>query len=138
MTAKQYLRTMYYAQLSIQKKEEKIKELQELALTTGAIRYDKDRVVTSTPQHAGFEGKAVRIVDMQRKLQDDIAELAEMYETACKIINSLDDPVDKLILEMRYANHMKFVDIAVEMDYSVEAIYYRHRKALEQLKHYRV
>lgn len=138
MTAKQYLRTMYYAQLSIQKKEEKIRELQELATTTGAIRYDRDRVVTSEPQSAGFENKAVRIVDMQRKLQDEIAELADMYETGCRIINSLEDVTDKLILEMRYINHMKFADIAAEMDYSVEAIYYRHRKALGQLKKFKV
>ena len=138
MTAKQYLRNMYYAQVSIKKKEEKIQELQELALTTGAIRYDKDRVISSAPQSAGFEDKAIRIIDMQKRLQDEIADLADMYETGCRIINSLENVTDRLILEMRYINHMKFVDIAVAMDYSVEAIYYRHRRALEQLKKFKV
>ena len=138
MTARQYLRNMYFTQMSILKKEEKIRELQELAMTTGAIRYDKDRVISSAPQSAGFEDKAIKIVDMQKRLRDDIAELADMYETGCRIINSLEDVTDRLILEMRYINHMKFVDIAVAMDYSVEAIYYRHRRAMEQLKKYKV
>ena len=138
MTAKQYLKAMYYAQLSIRKKEEKIKELQELATTTGAIRYDRDRVISSTPQSAGFENKAVRIVDMQRQLREEIADLADMYETGCRIINSLEDVTDNLILEMRYINHMKFSEIAVEMNYSVDAIYYRHRNALDRLKDIRI
>ena len=138
MTAKQYLRSMFYTQLSIEKKEQKIRELQELAESTGAIRYDKDRVVNSVAKGAAYEDKAIRVVDMQNRLLDDIVELADMFETGCRIINSLDDPIDRLILEMRYINHMKFTDIAFEMQYSVEAIYYRHRKALNTLKNYKV
>ena len=138
MTAKQYLRSMFYTQLAIQKKEQKIRELQDLAESTGAIRYDKDRVISSPPRGAGYEDKAIKVVDMQRRLLEDITELADMYETGCRIINSLDDPTDKLILEMRYINHMKFTEIAAEMEYSVEAIYYRHRKAMETLKHFKI
>ena len=134
MTAKQYLRKMFYFQKTIIAKQKQIEELRLLAESTGAIRYDKDRVITSLPQAAGYEDKVAALVDMEHKLLEDIQELTEMYNEGWKMIDSLEDPVDRLILVMRYINHMRWEEIALELNYSVDHIYYRHRHALKKIR----
>lgn len=134
MTAKQYLRKMFYFHRTIIAKQKQIEELRLLAESTGAIRYDKDRVITSLPQAAGYEDKVAALVDMEHKLLEDIQELTEMYNEGWKMIDSLEDPVDRLILVMRYINHMRWEEIALELNYSVDHIYYRHRHALKKIR----
>lgn len=134
MTAKQYLRKMFYFHRTIIAKQKQIEELRLLAESTGAIRYDKDRVITSLPQAAGYEDKVAALVDMEHKLLEDIEELTGMYNEGWKMIDSLEDPVDRLILVMRYINHMRWEEIALELNYSVDHIYYRHRHALKKIK----
>lgn len=134
MTAKQYLRKMFYFQKTIIAKQKQIEELRLLAESTGAIRYDKDRVITSLPQAAGYEDKVAALVDMEHKLLEDIQELTEMYNEGWKMIDSLGDPMDRLILVMRYINHMRWEEIALELNYSVDHIYYRHRHALKKIR----
>ena len=134
MTAKQYLRKMFYFYRTIIAKQKQIEELRLLAESTGAIRYDKDRVITSLPQAAGYEDKVAALVDMEHKLLEDIQELTEMYNEGWKLIDSLEDPMDRLILVMRYINHMRWEEIALELNYSVDRIYYRHRHALKKIR----
>ena len=134
MTAKQYLRKMFYFYRTIIAKQKQIEELRLLAESTGAIRYDKDRVITSLPQAAGYEDKVAALVDMEHKLLEDIQELTEMYNEGWKLIDSLEDPMDRLILVMRYINHMRWEEIALELNYSVDHIYYRHRHALKKIR----
>ena len=134
MTAKQYLRKMFYFHRTIIAKQKQIEELRLLAESTGAIRYDKDRVITSLPQAAGYEDKIAALVDMEHKLLEDIQELTEMYNEGWKMIDSLEDPMDRLILVMRYINHMRWEEIALELNYSVDHIYYRHRHALKKIR----
>lgn len=133
MTAKQYLRKMFYFHRTIIAKQKQIEELRLLAESTGAIRYDKDRVVTSLPQAAGYEDKVAALVDMEHKLLDDIAQLVSMYDTGWKLIDSLEDPIDRLILVMRYINHMRWEEIAQELGCTVDHVYYRHRHALKKI-----
>ena len=134
MTAKQYLRKMFYFQKTIIAKQKQIEELRLLAESTGAIRYDKDRVITSLPQAAGYEDKVAAVVDAEHRLLEDIQTLVEMYDTGWKLIDSLEDPVDRLLMVMRYINHMRWEEIAQELNYSVDHIYYRHRHALKKIR----
>lgn len=134
MTIKNFFRSLRYAQISIQKKKEKIAELQILAESTGGIRYDKPHVVTSPSKEGGFENKTVKIADLQQKLEEDIDEMTGMLNKGLEYISTLEDPVDRLILTMRYINNMKWEEIAEEMGYSVDHVYYRHRHALKKIK----
>ena len=138
MTIKQFLNSLYYAQLSIEKKKAKIAELEELATSTGAIRYDKEPVLSSTPQEAGFEKKVIQIQMLQAKLQDDIDDLTARLEKGREILNMIEDPVTKLIMEMRYMNHMEWADIAEEMHYTERAVFYRASGAINRLKHCKI
>lgn len=133
MTAKQYLRKMFYFHKTILAKQRQIEELRLLAESTGAIRYDKDRVITSLPQSAGYEDKVTVLVDMEHRLLEDIAELAQMYEVGMRMIDSLEDPMDRLILFLRYIDHMRWEDIADELGCSVDHVYYKHRHALKKI-----
>lgn len=135
MTVKQFFRSLYYAQISIEKKREKIEELKALAESSGngAIRYDKLRVMTSTPQSGGFEDKVIEIVDLKKKLQEDIDDLTERLDIGRKMINSLDSQEERLVMEMHYINHMTFKQVARRMHYSEETIYYKHRSAIRKL-----
>lgn len=133
MTAKQYLRKMFYFHRTILAKQKQIEELRLLAESTGAIRYDKERIVTSLPQAAGYEDKVAVLVDEEHKLLDDIVELTKMINVGLDMINALEDPIDQLILVMRYINHMRWEDIAQELGCSVDHVYYKHRHALKKI-----
>ena len=133
MTIKNFFRSLYYAQISIEKKKEKIEELQTLAETTGAIRYDKVHVVTSNTNEGGFENRAVKIADLQQKLREDIDDLTEMMDRGRRYINSLEDQSERTVMELRYFNHMTFRQIAQKMKYSEDTIYYKHRSAIKNI-----
>ena len=134
MTAKQYLRKMFYFQKTIIAKQKQIDELRLLAESTGAIRYDKDRVITSLPQAAGYEDKVAALVDAEHRLLEDIQTLVEMYDTGWQLIDSLEDPIDRILMAMRYINHMRWEEIAQELGCTVDHVYYRHRHALKKIK----
>ena len=132
-TAADYLHAMYYLNIRIQNKEKRILELQALAESTGGLRYDKDRVITSTPREGGFENKAIDVTMLQQELQKDIHMFTEMYRIGEWILESL-PVIDRTILDMLYVDGASIKEVAERMHYSESNIYYRKKRAMEKLQ----
>lgn len=135
MTAAELLREMYSLGARIEAKQERLENLRLLATSNGGIRYDKDRVVTSLPQEAGFENRVIDVAMLCEEIQADIDRLTAKYEQGRQIIDGVGNPTDRAILEMLYVHHIKIKDIAERLHYTEANIYYRKKKALNALNY---
>jgi DNA-directed RNA polymerase specialized sigma subunit len=133
-TAADYLWSILLVHQRIDSKKENLANLQLLATSTGAIRYDKDRVMTSLPQEAGFENRAIDVTMLEKEIQNDIDELTAMYDKGREIIRSVPNPIDQAILDMMFIDHVPIRTIAVRLNYSESNIYYRKKKVMDRLK----
>ena len=134
MTIKQQLRRIYRVQIAIKAKEEKIRELREIAESIRGTSYDTPRVATSPGGGTGFESVAVKVADLTTQMEKDYGELMEMLSGGIALIRSVENVTNRTILEMRYINGMTFEEIADRMHYSVQTIYRRHQEGIKQIK----
>jgi len=134
VTIKQQLRRIYRVQIAIKAKEEKIRELREIAESIRGTSYDTPRVATSPGGGAGFESVAVKVADLTTQMEKDYGELMEMLSGGIALIRSVENVTNRTILEMRYINGMTFEEIADRMHYSVQTIYRRHQEGIKQIK----
>ena len=63
--------------------------LRALAEICGAINYDHDRVITSMPQSARFEGKVIRLVDIIAECRKEIDELIAVHSGIRNVLISM-------------------------------------------------
>jgi len=133
MTAAELLREMYSIGTRIEAKQERLNNLRLLATSNGGIRYDKDRVVTSLPQEAGFENRVIDVAMLCEEIQTDIDRLTAKYEKGIEVIDRVPSPIDRAILELLYVHHLKVKEIAERLHYTEANIYYRKKNAMARL-----
>lgn len=133
MRVSRKLKDYFYLQLRIRKKEDRIRELRQLADSVGAISYGAHHN-PNRPKSAGYEDKVETIVMMEMDLRKDIEELRSRTKEVEAIIGMVEDERDRTLLELRYINSMYFKEIAAAMNYSVERIYQLHREILNKLE----
>lgn len=133
-TAAGFLQDMLYLNLRIESKKKRLLELKLLSESTGGLRYDKDRVVTSLPQEAGFENHVLEATMLQLELEKDISVLTVLYQQGRWILDKVHNPIDKTILDLMYFDGRSVKEIAVQMHYSESNIYYRRKRVMDSLQ----
>lgn len=133
-TAAGFLQDMLYLNLRIESKKKRLLELKLLSESTGGLRYDKDRVITSLPQEAGFENHVLEATMLQLELEKDISVLTVLYQQGRWILDKVHNPIDKTILDLMYFDGRSVKEIAVQMHYSESNIYYRRKRVMDSLK----
>lgn len=128
MTAKQYLKRIWYLEGRVRRDKERLEALRASADGMKAIVYDADKV-QSSPADTMSE-RVGALVDLQRKLVSEIVELEEAKSEIQSAIHTLDNEPMEQLLYLRYLKHMNFYDIAAEMDYSLRQVHYIHGRAL--------
>lgn len=134
MTAAELLRELYSIQERIDAREEHLKRLRELATSSGGIRYDKERIVTSLPQEGGFENKVIEVAMLCDEIQADLDQLKAKYARGVAIVESVENVTERTILDLMYVQHKKIADIAEKMHYTESNIYYHKKKAMDVLE----
>lgn len=74
------------------------------------------------------------IIELQEEIQEEINSLAQVERDIESVIKQgpLDD-TDRLIMEARYLNYMKWEEIAVALNYAYRWVLRRHGRAIRQL-----
>ena len=104
------------------------------------LRSKAEKITTSyqdNPTFGGFE-------DHRQKVIAEMVDLEREYEkarTLCRnkrkevefVINLLENHQEKIVLEMRYLHYDNWLDIAINLNYSVQMIYKIHGRALINL-----
>lgn len=132
MNAKKFLSGHFYLTIRVEAQLRKIDEMKEMATAIGSFDYSKDRVVTFTPANASYEAKVIRIVDLEKDIQDDIAKLKLMRERIVILLSDLSER-DKTLMTLRYLNHMKWREVAEAMNYEEITVKKRNAQILIEL-----
>lgn len=132
---KEIFGSFYKLEMEKKQLQRQMEELSESMTCIGsATDYSRTRVKSSLPDGAKFEGIMIRLQEKRAELVNKIIQLEEKQKQIETMIESLENPNERVVMRYRYIIGLKFEDIAKEMDYSVERIYYIHREALNKLK----
>lgn len=132
MTSKEYLSQAYRIDQRINSKLEQIKNLRELA--TKATSTISETGVCDSGNKQRMESNVVKIVDLEREINEDIDMLIEVKKGIMAMIKKVENPEYQTLLELRYLCFKRWEQIAVEMGYGIDNIYKMHQKSLKYMK----
>ena len=129
MNAKEYLSQVMYIDQRINSKLEQVTRLRENVTNCTATLSDMPR--PDSPNKQRMEETICKIVDLEREINADIDRLVDLKAEARKAINAVSDPVQQLILELRYLCYKPWLEIMEELRLSETSIYRIHGEALK-------
>lgn len=126
----------------VRKERYEIEHLKELintaktGLLPSGIRYDRDKIQTS-PDDTMSKVMA-KAVDMQRELENSIAELQERHIKTEQLITRLDNSDEREVLRYYYLDSSNGVpltweQVAIRMNFAVRHVHRIHDRALVDL-----
>ena len=115
---KAYLGKAYRIDLQIASKEEQIRMWESLAekVTAGTNGIGNTGAGNRTEEYA------IKIADAKAYIEQRLRELVDVKMEATQLLNSMINPMHKVILEQRYLIGRKWEDVAVFMGYNVDYI----------------
>ena len=131
MNAKEYLSQAMYIDQRINSKLEQVTRLRENVTNCTATLSDMPR--PDSPNKQRMEETICKIVDLEREINADIDRLVDLKAETRKAINAVSDPVQQLILELRYLCYKPWLEIAETIGYSEATVYRLHGEALKNI-----
>ena len=107
------------------------KKMLESCLYPSGIRYDLDKVQGS-PENQ-LEKLTGEIFEVERKIRDLYSAKLDKAAEIELLINQVDSEEFRTILTLRYIGHMSINKIAESMSYSLDWVYKKHRKAVDEV-----
>lgn len=132
MTAKQYLQQGYYLNKQIDVKCEQIRKLREMTQKVTATA--NDCKVQASGSQSRMADTVDKMVDLERELADAVNEYAAKRKEIAAVIQRVDNPNYRTLLEYRYLACMKWEEIAVRMHYSWRWTMRIHAAALKAIE----
>lgn len=95
-------------------------------------------IITDMPGAAAQQDKIgnmlAKLEQLEHKINARVKELVVLRTNIEDAIEGLGDPVERMILTLRYISNMSWEKIAVEMNYAWAQIHRMHSKALEKIR----
>lgn len=133
MTAKEYFKQLFILEAKYQSKCEEVQDLRLLATSTGALRYDKDRVQTS-PSADQIPNAIIKIVEAENEAMRIAVQLADTKQEIVDKIVNLDDGNHIRLLCLYYVRKYKLEDVADIMHFSYDWTKHLHGEALKEFE----
>ncbi len=132
MKAKEYLSQALWLDQRINNKLEQLETLRALATkVTAKLAEVKVSGGSSTKSH--MENAVVKIVDLEKEINEDIDRLVDIKAEIMDTISRVDDPIGQIILEMRYVNGKSWDEISSSLNYKDSSIFKIHSRALKEV-----
>ena len=131
MQVKEFLNKIRYIDAMIDCKRDQIKDLRDRLTSISCPMGEK---VQSTKDPDKFTNPVSKIIELEKEINDDIDKLIDLKRIARKVIEQLDNEVEKMVLYKRYFENKTFEQISVELNYSWRRIHQFHSDALIQLE----
>ena len=131
MTAKEYLNQGYRINEHIDAKLGQIAMLRDLATKTNVVISDMPK--GSNYDNSSVEKTIVKIVSLEEEINKEIDRLVELKKELMDVIEKVDDPKERLVLNLRYLNFLTWENIALKMKCSVRNVHIVHSKALDSV-----
>jgi seryl-tRNA synthetase len=133
VNAKEYLSQALWLDQRINSKLEHLETLRTLALRVSA-NLSEEKVSGGNNTRSHMENIVVKIVDLEREINEDIDKLVSLKAEIMEIIDQVDDPVCQMILEMRYINGKTWDEIAADIRFDIRTAFRVHGKALKEVE----
>lgn len=134
MEIKEYLMRPTRLYRKIKKNEECAAHWHRMASAVSAPTFEQERVSASRSTNAPFVSSVEKAIDMERMIQRQYGELAELKTEVSMTIFLLEDPMQQLILLNRYIRLMDWEDVMVELSLPRCAMFSLHKTALKELE----
>ena len=131
MTAKEYLNQLIAMDNAINRKQQRLATLRDVAMNT-TPNY-ADEAVQRTREKNPLENIMSKIVDLDREIDEDIDALVDFKAEVCEKLDKIADERYKRILWLRYADRKTWRYIALELNFTIRYIHKMHLKALAEL-----
>jgi hypothetical protein len=129
MNAKEYLSQAWYLDKRIKTKERQLDWLRSHAAYVSPKISDEPKV-SASGRRSPVEEAVVRIVELERDINDSIAKLMRLKTEIAGVIRSVNSMECETLLEMRYLTFLGWDQVAAQLNYSQDYVYHLHRKAL--------
>ena len=131
MTAKEYLNRARLLEQQINAKLDRMTRLRALAEKVTATM--DGEAVCHTRNVTSLQDQINSLIDEETVLQSEIRRLADLKEEISEVLNLIDDPDCRLLLELRYLCFCAWDEIAEVMHFHVRTVYKIHGRALRKL-----
>ena len=131
MTAKEYLNQLIAMDNAINRKQQRLATLRDVAMNT-TPNY-ADEAVQRTREKNPLENIMSKIVDLDREIDEDIDALVDFKAEVWEKLDKIADERYKRILWLRYADRKTWRYIALELNFKIRYIHKMHLKALAEL-----
>ena len=129
--AKKYLSQAFGLNQRIESKIDQIAILNDLA-TKATVTYS-DMPKNPNKGHSRMEDCICQIIDLESEINKDMMQLVELKKDIIRRIKAVESAELQTILELRYLSYMRWEEIAIELGYGIDNVYYLHRKALDEI-----
>ena len=126
MTAKEYLNQLIAMDNAINRKQQRLATLRDVAMNT-TPNY-ADEAVQRTREKNPLENIMSKIVDLDREIDEDIDALVDFKAEVWEKLDKIADERYKRILWLRYADRKTWRYIALELNFTIRYIH----KAMSQ------
>ena len=131
MTAKEYLNQLIAMDNAINRKQQRLATLRDVAMNT-TPNYAAE-AVQRTREKNPLENIMSKIVDLDREIDEDIDALVDFKAEVWEKLDKIADERYKRILWLRYADRKTWRYIALELNFTIRYIHKMHLKALAEL-----
>lgn len=114
------------------------REIEQKQFSLQKLIDSRDRITTIlTDMPRGGESDRMcicdDIIDMQEDLKEKLTEAMRIRTDIQNKIDVVEDIDERIILNYRYIDNLKFEDIAERMSFSTRSVFYLHDKALKKI-----
>lgn len=124
----------YYLPQLIASKTEEIKRLRALSESIQGADPSREFIPGGPQVQCRFAEIIDKVIDLEGEVIDELNELLDLQKEAYKIIHSLPDDTERLILQYYYIDRMGMDEIAIEIGYCTRQVQRIKKKALEKIK----
>lgn len=121
MTSKEFLEQGIKIAQDIDAHNSEQDALHKIALATGAIRYDTDKVIHSITE-ARFERPIICAVDLENTVKNEIRRLIHEHNRIREAVNQIKDANIRNVIRMRYLGWEKVDVIACKLKISKKTV----------------
>lgn len=134
MSAKRYLNQYRYIPNDIESLMLRIKEEKELAKSIKSIDYSKERIQVTTGNEAKFEKQIEKIREIEAESEKKIKRYFHIMANCEKLLDSIEDPMQRNILKYKFVNGMNMDSIALRLDITRQWTTALYGKALTEIE----
>lgn len=134
MTAKQYLRQAYRLNDLINSDLAELEQLKVLSTSVSSPNLSGMPSSGTRKQEAPFVNAVMKIIELEKVIDAEIDRFVDLKKEIRDVINKVPDNNQKLVLQLRYIQFLKWESVAAEMDLSLKQVHRIHNEALKNVK----